>query len=132
MKLFGRNSQVSVNGKTFYGNNIVIDGNNIFVDGLKHGIDDSKRLEVVVKCNVERIESQESITISGHVTGDIKAKGSVNCDNVKGNVEAGGSVNCDDISGDVRAGGSVNCDAVGGTAFADRINMGRLLKHKEF
>ncbi len=123
MNIFGRNSQVSINGKTYVGNNISIIGNQVYIDGkLQDDLNSDKKIEVSILCNVERIESKELINIKGDVVGDIKAGTSVNSYDIKGNVEAGTSVNCDDISGDARAGTTINCDVIWGNATANRIN----------
>lgn len=122
MNIFGRGSKASINGKTYVGNNIVINSNEVIVDGVRQDGFEDKKLEVTILCNVEKITSNESIYIKGNVYGDIEAKSSVNCDNVIGNINAGSSINCDDIHGNAFAGTSINCDDIKGSATANRIN----------
>lgn len=116
MKIFGRNSKVVINGKTYTGNSIIINNNEVIVDGVRqNGIDD-RRIKVQILCNVDKIISDESIYINGNVEGNVEAGTSVNCDDIKGNVEAGTSINCNDIYGDASAGTSINCDVIKGNA----------------
>lgn len=124
LNIFGNNSNISINNKTYTGNNIVINDDGIYVDGVLQGeSDDKKKVEIKIISNVERIESKESITIIGNVNArDVVAGTSVNCDDISGNVRAGTSVNCDDVRGDVTAGTTVNCDKITGNANASRIN----------
>lgn len=124
LRFFGKNSNININGKTFIGNNVSINNNQVYIDGVLQGdIDDSKKVEITVLSDVDRIESDESITIKGKLNAkEVIARTSVNCDNIIGNVSAGTSVNCDDIKGNVTAGSSVNCDKVTGNATASRIN----------
>lgn len=124
MKFFGRNSQIQVNGKNYTGGgSISVVGNIVYIDGkIADSFDDTKKTEITVLCNVDKITSDESINIAGNVTGDVSAKGNVNCDDIKGSVTAEGNVNCDDIGGDVIASGNVNCDDIGGNAQGRIIN----------
>lgn len=123
MNFFGRNSQIQVNGKNYTGGNISIVGDNVYIDGVLHdSFDGTKKTEITVLCNVDKITSEESINIKGNVTGDVLASGNVNCDDIDGNVTADGNVNCDDIGGNARAGGTINCDDIGGNATAKIIN----------
>lgn len=116
MKIFGRNSKVVINGKTYTGNSIIVNNNEIIIDGVRqNGIDD-RRIKVKILCNVDKIISDESIYINGNVEGNVEAGTSVNCDDIKGNVEAGTSINCNDIYGDASAGTSINCDVIKGNA----------------
>ena len=122
MNIFGRNSKVQINGKTYVGNNISISGNQVYIDGeLQDDLDSKNKIEVSILCNVDKITSNESIHIKGNVTGKVEAKTSVNCDDVRGDVFAGTSVNCDNISGNARAGATINCDVIWGDAKANKI-----------
>lgn len=122
MNIFGRNSKVTINGKTYEGSHISMQGNNVYVDGkLADGVDE-KRVEITILCNVDEITSDESIHIKGNVTGNVSAKASVSCDAVFGDVHGGASVNCDDVHGNVTAGTAVNCDNVKGSVKANIVN----------
>lgn len=123
MNIFGKGSRVSINGKTYVGNNININGNQVYIDGeLQDDLDDTKKIEVSILSNVEKIVSEESIYIKGNVKGNVEAKASVNCDDITGNVSAGASVNCDNIHGNAFAGATINCDDIKGNATANKIN----------
>jgi hypothetical protein len=123
MNIFGRGSQVRINGKTYVGSNISINGNQVYIDGEpQDGLDDKRKIEVTIVSNVEKVYSEESIYIKGNVLGNVEAKVNVNCDSVNGNVNAGVNVNCDDIKGNATAGVTINCDDIGGSAIANKIN----------
>ncbi|MFQ3543457.1 hypothetical protein Q7A53_05175 [Halobacillus rhizosphaerae] len=121
MKFFGNKGQVSINNKTYIGNNISITNDTVFVDGVAVDDLDNKKTEITVICNVDSIMSEESIYIKGNVTGNVEAKNNVNCDDINGNVTAGNNVNCDDIDGDVKAERNINCDDISGNAQAQKI-----------
>jgi len=121
MRIFGKNSKVVINEKTYTGDSIIANNNEVIVDGVRqNGIDDRK-IEVQILCNVDKIISDESIYINGNVEGNVEAGTSVNCDDIKGNVEAGTSINCDNIYGDASAGTSINCDVIKGNATVNTI-----------
>lgn len=121
MNIFGNRSQVTINGKTYVGNNISINGNRVIIDGNVQ-IEDNKKPEITILCNVEKIICEESIVIKGNITGDVEAGTSISCGNINGNATAGSSINCDDIKGNAMAGSSINCDDIGGNATAKIIN----------
>lgn len=121
MRIFGKNSKVVINEKTYTGDSIIVNNNEVIVDGVRqNGIDD-RRIKVQILCNVDKIISDESIYINGNVEGNVEAGTSVNCDDIKGNVEAGTSINCDNIYGDASAGTSINCDVIKGNATVNTI-----------
>lgn len=123
MNIFGNNGKITVNGKTYTGNNISINNNQVIIDGVVQGdLEEDKKIEIKILCNVEKIVSNESIHIKGNVNGNIEAGTSVNCDDIKGNARAGTSINCDDIGGDAIANTSINCDDIKGNATANKIN----------
>ena len=99
---------VTINGKTYHGNNIVVRNGVVTIDGVavdgehKNGI-----LEIKVGGDLCQLKSDLSVSVNGQVSGDVTAGGSVNCGNVVGDVSAGGSVHCGRVGGDLTAGGSV-------------------------
>jgi len=107
---------VTINGKTYKGNNVTVINNRVIIDGkdvtdkeaVKDGI-----LTVKVEGVLDSLTTDGDV-VAGLVKGNIDAGGSVSCDDVDGDVDAGGSVNCGNVGGDVDAGGSVNCGKVGG------------------
>ena len=99
---------VTVNGKTYDGNNVTITNNRVIIDGVDVTNEDMPKaiLQIEVKGTLASLNTDASVNCDS-VAGDVHAGGSVNCDDIKGNVSAGGSVNADDIGGSVNAGGSV-------------------------
>jgi hypothetical protein len=122
LNIFGRNSSVVINGKTYVGNNISINNNEVIIDGVRQDGVEDKKMEVTILCNVDKIVSNESINIKGNVNGNVEAKVNVNCDDIKGNVKAGVNINCDDINGSAIAGTVINCDNISGNATASKVN----------
>lgn len=107
---------VTINGKTYHGNNIYINNDQVVIDGVKQvGVDEKIVIERAE--NVE-LHCDEQVIVKGNMSGTINAMGSVTCNDVDGNIESGGSVNCDNVKGSVTAGGSVNCDNIGGSVRA--------------
>lgn len=101
---------VTINGKTYKGNNISVVNDKVYIDGklLDQASPDGQGiLHVHVTGTLHNLETDASV-VAQNIAGTVQAGGSVNCDNVGGNVQAGGSVSCDDVQGNVMAGGSVN------------------------
>lgn len=113
---------MSINGRSFTGNNLTMRNGRIILDGVDvtddTGVDPKTILEIKLTGDLESLDCDKSVTVIGQVKGNIDARGSVNCDNVGGDIKAGGSVNADDVKGSVYANGSVNCDDVGGSVQA--------------
>ena len=118
---------VTINGKTFEGNNLTIRNRTVFIDG-KQVMDDydsrkayklpEGRVSIELTGAIGSVNCDESVIVNGTVTGDVNAQGSVTCDDVGRDVHAQGSVSCDDVHGDVAAGGSVSCDDIRGSVQA--------------
>lgn len=102
---------ITINGRTFRGNNVSIVGGRVTIDGVAQ---EGEQLSGVVEVRV----TEGTI---GHLTSDA----SVTCGEVRGNVTAGGSVQCDGVGGSINAGGSVQCGAVGGP-----VNVGGSIRHR--
>ena len=99
---------ISINGRTFSGNNVDIVGGRVIIDGVEQTGDAlSGRVDIiVVQGSITNLSTDASVH-TGNITGDVRAGGSVNCNDVGGNVAAVGSVNCDTVGGSITAGGSV-------------------------
>lgn len=98
---------VRINGITYQGNSVVISGNTVIIDGVTQSDKLNGVVEIRVLGDLVSLSSDASVNVTGNIKGDVRAGGSVNCDDVNGNVTAGGSVNCDDVGGNVNAGGSI-------------------------
>jgi len=100
-------AKVTINGKTYTGNNISITNGRVAIDGVFQDDSVSGVVEVrILEGILNTIITDTSVTC-GDVQGDVTAYGSVKCRNVGGNVDAGGSVVCGNVSGKLDAGGSV-------------------------
>lgn len=106
---------IKINGVTYEGNSVSIINGKVIIDGVCQVTD---KLTGVVKIevtgNLTSLETDAPVTVHGNVLGNVKAGGSVQCNDVGNNVDSGGSCNCGDVGGDVDAGGSVNCGKVNG------------------
>lgn len=107
---------VIINGKRYEskGGSVVVSDDQVIIDGKNVTKLNNKSdvIEIHGKENIMNITCDKSVTISGYIRGNVKAGGSVNCDEIGGNAEAKGSINCDSIGGKATAGGSINCDHI--------------------
>lgn len=116
-------ADITVNGKKYKGNNLLINNEEIFIDGKRISDVEGNNIQISFVGDVGSIQSDESVYVNGNagsidakgsvtandVIGDIIAGGSVNAKTIKGNTQARGSVKARTIKGDVKAGGSVKC-----------------------
>lgn len=91
----------TVNGKSYSGNNMVINSNGVSVDGYNLQTD-IRNLNIEINGDIESIDNTVgNITVNGYVnkidstTGTINASGNVNgnINTTTGNVKVGGTVN---------------------------------------
>lgn len=104
---FNNVGNISINGRSFEGNDIQIFNDRIIIDGVDVTENDGKAATGIVK-----------IEIKGNVLGDATSGGSMNCGNIGGNARSNGSMNADNITGNAQSGGSMKCGKVGGSVTA--------------
>lgn len=97
------NNKVSINGKTYIGNNVTMKGNKIYVDGVEQHKDE-KVINIIINgdLNLTNLEGViiSNITVKGNVIGSIKTtSGDINCISVNGSVVT--------VSGDVKVLGDI-------------------------
>jgi len=109
------NGTVTINGKTYTGNNIRIVNGEVLIDDNSNGTIEEKTINVTVTGNCQSVDNTSGdVTINGDagsvktVSGDVRCGGEVkgNVGTVSGDVECGkvyGSVNT--VSGDVKGRG---------------------------
>ena len=97
---------VTVNGKTYKGNNVSISNNKVYIDGKLENQEDEKVINVVVNGNINTLtidycdnlemvgdcgivaSKNGDVVIKGNVANDVTSKnGNIVCGNVGGNVE---------------------------------------------
>jgi len=102
---------VTINGKTYVGNNISIIDNNVIIDGTtQYKNKDNNVVNIEIVGNTGKILCNGSVTVKGNVNGNVDCGGSCSISgDVVGNIDCGGSCNANDVKGDIDAGGSVNC-----------------------
>jgi hypothetical protein len=111
---------ITINGKTYSGNNLTISNNKIIIDGVEiNGMEEAKEINVVITGNINSINlgAAKSFIVNGTV-GDISTgSGDVTCENVTGSVNtASGDVDCKNIGGNVKtSSGDVNAETINGS-----------------
>lgn len=111
---------ISIKGKIYSGNQVIVMNDQVIIDGQAVEDDESggRIVKIEVTGDLTSLQSDRSVLVEGNVQGNVNAKGSVTCGNVNMDVDAGGSVTCDNVRGDVNAGGNVTCAEIGGSVRA--------------
>lgn len=99
-------SKITINGKSYHGNNITIRAGRVIVDG-KDETPDEKDIKIQVEGNIQTLDVERCSTIS--VYGDVNSlkngAGDVTCGSVKNGITSGaGDVQCGDVVGDIHGG----------------------------
>ena len=96
------NSKITINGTTYYGDNVVVNGNNqIIIDGKSITCDD-KEISIHVEGDVNSVQSTNApISINGNVKQDVKTtNGGATCIDIFGNVTTiNGDLTCHTLKG---------------------------------
>jgi hypothetical protein len=106
-------NSITINGKLYSGNSIIVNNNKVFIDG-KEVTPDQKEVTITVAGNVGSIKVDACKLVS--VTGDCTT-----AETTSGNIEIGGNV-----SGSVKTmSGNIHCGNVGGNASTMSGNIRR-------
>ncbi len=97
-------SSITINGKTYQGNNISVINNKVFIDGQDQ-TPDSKTINISIEGNVEtlKVDVCDKVVINGNVgsassvSGDIDIQGDV----LGGVTSVSGDIKCGTIGGSV-------------------------------
>lgn len=108
-------ARIFVNGKEVFAgdasgaDSVVVVGGSITVGGdvIASNVGNGSSVRVQWDGPLASFRVSGSAEVSGGVSGDVDAGGSVRCGDVGGSVDAGGSVQCGKVGGDVDAGGSI-------------------------
>ena len=120
---------VTINGKTYYGNNIKVSNNKVIIDGKDATPEDTLKVNILVEGDIQRLEVDvaEKIAIGGYAGSVNTQSGSVevrqhvvgSVETVSGSVKIQGDVhkNVQTVSGSVKTGGSIggNVTSVSGS-----------------
>jgi len=105
--------EININGKTINipeGRNIQITRDSIIVDGKNVESYEVTKIEITINGDVERLDCNGSVKVSGNVLGNIDCNGSVAVSgDVSGSINCNGSCTCGKVMGSIDAGGSVIC-----------------------
>lgn len=111
-------STITINGATFYGNNVTVKNNRVFIDGADI-TPNSRQININVTGNVESldVDACDRIEIAGNVGKLISGSGNISCSDVSNGITVGsGDVTCNTITGDVRTGsGDIDCQTITGS-----------------
>lgn len=103
---------INIGGVKVTGDNIEIRNGKVIVDGVEiSGVQNTAGVSITSGGTLE-------VRVLEGRLGNLRADGSIHCENVEGSVNAGGSVHANDVNGNASAGGSVTCGDVGGNASA--------------
>ncbi len=100
----------------------------IWIDGKEVDAAIANEITTInVTGDVNQIDTQGVVTVSGDVTGGINTQGRVEVQgDVDGDIDTQGRVSCGDVTGDIDTQGSIECGNVGG----DIDCMGRVTINK--
>jgi|TARA_R110000851_G_scaffold47424_1_gene115033 hypothetical protein len=109
-------STITINGKSYVGNNVTVRNNKVIVDGKVWDDKDTKEINITIDGSVDQLEvdAANQIKVNGNVnklrtsSGDVEVSGNVEAGitTSSGDVEIGGTVggNVKTMSGDVECG----------------------------
>lgn len=94
---------ITINGRSYYGENITINGDMVTVDGVAQGELTSNDRDLIITGDLVSVESESgAITVNGNSNYVKTMSGEVTCGNVTGSVKTmSGAVRCERISGPV-------------------------------
>lgn len=84
---------ITINGQTFTGHNVVIKNNEVFVDNVKTDITDEQ---------IVNIEIHGDVLSVSNVSGDVETTGDINkCTNINGNIYCKEFNEANNVNGDI-------------------------------
>lgn len=113
---------VSINGRTYQGNNVSMSNGRIIIDGrdVTEDTKDDRQITISIDGNIESLSVGhcDKVTVNGECGSVSTTSGDVNCGSVKGSVKTvSGDVDCKDVGGSVETlSGDVNCGTIAGNA----------------
>lgn len=104
MKITGKGSSITIDGRTFTGRSISINGDQVIVDGVVQSGSLVGPISVVVNGDCEIVENSTGyVQVSGSVGQIRTSTGDVTCGEVGGDVTTStGDVQCGNVRGSVR------------------------------
>lgn len=103
---------VTINGKSYSGNNITVSNGTVIIDGVvQDGEHLGYNIQIDIIGNVGEIEtSSGNVTVSGDVSDVSTSSGDVKCGDVTGNINtSSGDVVCGNVGGKIKtSSGDVN------------------------
>lgn len=105
------NSSITINGKTFNGNNIFVSNGKVIVDGNEQSYSEGNKYshtyKVEITGNPQKVETMGDVSVSGDC-GYINTMGNVNVRQNSGNINTMGVVTVGGTSGKINTLGTVN------------------------
>ena len=94
---------ITINGKTYSGNNLTISNNRVYIDG-KEQTEDSKTINITVTGDINsiKVDACNDFTVTGSVGSVQTMSGDVECGDVTGSISTmSGDVTCKKVGGSV-------------------------------
>lgn len=114
-------SKITINGKSYVGDSIVINNDKIIIDGKNlSDHDQEKEINISVEGDINALDVDvcQRIEVKGNGNvGYIKSvSGTVFCNNITGDAETtSGNINCEDVGGNVKTvSGDIHAHAISG------------------
>lgn len=116
-----RMSTITINGKTYVGQNISVVNGKVLIDGKSQDDTLSGVVRIEVTGDLASLQCDAPVVVTGNVKGNINCDGPCTCGDVEGDVDADGPVTCGDVKGNVEADGPCTCGKVGGNVKASIV-----------
>ena len=101
----GGSGKITVDGKTFTGNNVSIVNGQVIVDGKTQDGSFTGPITVTVHGDVESLENHSGNVTANNVGEVSTGSGDVTCADVGGSIRTGsGDVDCNNVTGNIRTG----------------------------
>lgn len=105
MNIQMNNGSVTIDGKSFKGNSVVVTNGKVIVDGVTQDGELTGDINVTVHGDVQVLENQSGNVTANNVGEVNTGSGDVTCKDVQGSVRTGsGDVVCGNVGGSVRTG----------------------------
>lgn len=95
---------ITINGKTYSGNNVIVNNGNVIVDGNNVSVGDTHEINIKVTGNIDslKVASCNSCVVNGSVGSLESTSGNVKVGDVSGNVKTvSGNVYANQVNGSV-------------------------------
>ncbi len=111
-------STITINGKTYVGNNLTIINNRVIIDGID-STPDGKSVTISVEGDIKelRVDTALNVNVNGNVNTATVGSAELTCKDITGGASTGsGDIKCETINGNVKTGsGDVEARTITGS-----------------